>query len=99
MIEIPKQILVQALGEADIELDDVDWQYDNGYRTCRTYFSFVSEDGVRSLAKVCTILGSMAETEGEDEIDFHMAMSFADSAQPIQRGRRSGFCFPGIQVV
>ena len=99
MIKIAKHILIDALGEAEVPEDAVDWKYDEGYGTGRTYFSFTSEEGDRSLAKFCTILGSMAEAGGEEDFTLTEAMTLAENAVPIHRGRRSGWCFPGIEVV
>lgn len=98
MTKIAKHVLVEALAEADIPEEDIDWEYSTGYGS-RTYFSFVSEEGPRALAKMCTVLGFMSEVEGEEDIDLHIALSVADSATAIQRGRRSGFYFPGVEVV
>lgn len=96
MIEIPKHVLRTACYEAEIEEDDIDWTYTTGY-DARTHFSFLSEEGVASLAKMCTVLGSMTEVE-EPDIDLHVAMSLAQNATPMNRGRRHGFYFPGVKV-
>lgn len=98
MIQIPKHVLIEALTEADIPEENIDWEYSTGYGS-RTFVSFVSEDGHRALARLCTVLGSMSEVEGEEDIDLHIAMSVAESATVMQRGRRSGFYFPGVEVV
>lgn len=98
MVEIAKHILIEALAEAEVPEENIDWEYDDGYGG-RTHFSFTTQDGDRTLAKFCTILGSMGEAEGEEGFRVDEALQLAESAAPIHRGRRQGWCFPGVKAV
>lgn len=102
-ITIHYDLLLNATHEAGIDTSEIHWDYDNGDRPYRPMFAFEAREGSRTVARLFSVLGSMAQEayncQDPMSIDTNTVMRLAEDITPARSLPFGGYYFPGVTVV